>query len=145
MSDFKVGEQVEFKYCSSNKKGLITGVKPESKSPYKYWVEWETEEGSEGEFFSDEELTRIDTSYDQTVMFWYLQLQFMEMEFNDLLSVYVSIKCSPTYVVNKHTSKINDIMDDYARSLYSSAKVSFDDKIPCLATHLALQLSGIEE
>lgn len=81
---------------------------------------------------------------DQTIHFWNLQLQFMEMDLRSLLSMYISIKDSGLYTVNFHTKKINDIMDNEARFWGGNkkAKPSEDDRL-CLATHLALQLSGL--
>jgi hypothetical protein len=81
---------------------------------------------------------------DQTIMFWTLQLQFMEMDIRDLLSMYISIKSLPTYIENSHTSKMNGIMDNESRfwSGNKEAKPTEDDR-QCLLTHISLQLSGL--
>lgn len=82
----------------------------------------------------------------QTEMFWLLQLQFMQMDIDDLLSTYIAVKSLAMYVPNSKTEKINEILNNYARIVHSGAsRTVFDEEIPCIATHLALQLAGVEE
>lgn len=78
----------------------------------------------------------LSPSNEQTVMFWNLQLQFMERSFESLKDVYKGLRYGSMYVQNSHTGKMD-------RLLHQNV-CSEEDRL-CLATHLALQLSGIKE
>lgn len=72
----------------------------------------------------------------QTEMFWLLQLQLLEMNSKRLFAIWIILINSNLYRGNKHTYKfVNKAMDE---------KLTEEDR-QCLATHLALQLAGIEE
>lgn len=77
---------------------------------------------------------------DQTVMFWHLQLQFMQMQVYHLGCTWNSVTTLPTYCRNEHTTKACVI------ALKALTKGYLTDKDrECLATHISIQLSGIEE
>lgn len=74
---------------------------------------------------------------EQICYFWHLQLQFFEMDELSLTDLFTGIKHSDIYKRNKFTKKFEKMMD-YSYSMSQ-------DDMECLATHLALQLSGVEE
>jgi hypothetical protein len=74
---------------------------------------------------------------EQTCHFWHLQLQFFDMDELSLFDLFTGIKHSSIYKKNKFTEKFEKMLD-------VSYQMSEKD-IECLSTHLALQLSGIEE
>lgn len=76
---------------------------------------------------------------DQTIMFWNLQLQFMEMDRFRLGCMVMYYMGSGVYQSNEYTNKISKLSDK-ARWLDHSFT---QDEHECLATHLALQLSGL--
>lgn len=71
---------------------------------------------------------------EQTIMFWNLQLQFMDMERSVLRAVFDFYRDSKAYRRNEHTKKLVRLLN---RLSWSEAEYN------CLATHLALQLSGL--
>lgn len=71
---------------------------------------------------------------EQTVLFWNLQLQFMERSFDSLKDVYKGLRYGQMYLTNDKTVKMD-------RLLHQNV-CSEDDRL-CLATHLSLQLSGL--
>lgn len=74
---------------------------------------------------------------ERTEMFWYLQLQFLNMTNVDLHNLFWAVRGSVIYKKNKYTEKLSNIVQ---------LTYSYDnDTRDCLATHLALQLAGIEE
>lgn len=69
-------------------------------------------------------------------MFYYLQLQFLNMDQLSLLDIFSGLKYSDIYIKNKFTKKFEALfekMDDLTK-----------EEMECLATHLAVQLSGME-
>lgn len=72
---------------------------------------------------------------DQTIMFWNLQLQFMELDGLSVEELYKSIRQSPLYIKNEFTRKLDKMIDK--RDDFSE-----DDRL-CIITHVALQLSGL--
>lgn len=77
---------------------------------------------------------------EQTIMFWNLQLQFMSMDRFYLGCVALYHMSSSTYVRNSYSNKAKRL-SNYAR--WESCKFT-ENQHNCLATHLALQLSGVE-
>lgn len=75
---------------------------------------------------------------EQTEMFWYLQLQFMARSSRSLADAYQGIRYGQMYVRNAHSAKMERLLgiDPFLWS---------EEDHNCLATHLALQLSGMEE
>lgn len=90
-----------------------------------------------GRFYLDElELTsnQID---EQTIMFWYLQLQFMARSSRSLVDVWQGIRFGGMYS-SPFSMKMYELV---RKGCYDWT----EDEHNCLATHLAIQLSGIEE
>lgn len=75
---------------------------------------------------------------DQTIMFWNLQLQFMGMSEASLYHIYQSLIYSKLYVKNNKSKIIGHIVGEFSENYIMSE----DDRLS-LATHLALQLSGL--
>jgi hypothetical protein len=73
----------------------------------------------------------------RTEMFWALQIQFMELSDYGLCSVYVNIMNRIN--LNKIQSK------NYKLALNKLGFTLFPDEKACLATSLAVHLSGVEE
>ena len=74
---------------------------------------------------------------EQEYMFYTLQQQFMQMNVVTLTIIYYNMNDNNLYVKNKYTPKIEKIISK--RLLDTSHK-----DLKCLATHLALQMSGID-
>lgn len=77
----------------------------------------------------------------QTCQFWHLQLQLFQLSPYNLVGMYYNLRYSSTYVFNKYTTKF-DLK--YIENSIDYNNFSENDSM-CLATHLALQLSGIDE
>jgi hypothetical protein len=71
----------------------------------------------------------------QTRMFWTVQLTLLELDGPSLALMLASLLSSDTYRRNKYTEKLQSL---------EMFDMSEKDR-QCLATHLALQLCGIEE
>lgn len=76
---------------------------------------------------------------DQTIQFWNLQFQFLELNSWDLFSMYISIRNNTVYRPTKLTQKLDRLSVDWRD------KPIKEKERQCLATHLALQLAGVEE
>lgn len=76
---------------------------------------------------------------DQTIMFWTLQLQFMAMDFATLIGMIDNLMIAGLYVKNKKSKKIQRYVND----LRNWGIIPDPNKKACVATHLALQLSGL--
>ena len=76
----------------------------------------------------------------QTCHFWHIQLQFFQLSKHKLISIFYSIRHSEMYIPNKYTSKFDQ---KYIFTSVDYNEISQKD-LECLATHLALQLAGIE-
>lgn len=127
------GDRVYNKY--STKYGVITAVLPE-KGAYRYWVEYEDSDNNE--WYSENEISLVQPGTDeQTIMFWNLQLQFMARSSDSLLDVYEGLRFGGMYKNNKYTQKMEQLRHRYGH-LFT------EEEHNCLATHLALQLSGLE-
>jgi len=89
-----------------------------------------------------EEVQEID---DQTIHFWNLQLQFIDLSPYNLLKIFDSIRHTPMYKTNKDTKKFDQILTDHMRTVFTKRRHEsmMKDRYD-LATHIALQLSGIE-
>lgn len=79
----------------------------------------------------------INDLQEQTIMFWNLQLQFMEMSSFTLSHIIAQLEYNELYCKNKFSKSIKKI-----RSKIINGRLSEKDH-NCLATHLALQLSGL--
>jgi hypothetical protein len=77
----------------------------------------------------------------QTEAFWLFQLQMLELPSYTLKSIFTGLRQSGTYRTNDYTRKMEDICQRCANSWYIMAE---EDRM-CLATHIALQMAGIEE
>lgn len=77
----------------------------------------------------------------QTCHFWHLQLQLLQLSTHKLLHIYYSVRFSNIYVPNEHTNKFDE---KYTFRSVDYAEISQKD-FECLATHLALQMAGINE
>ena len=84
-----------------------------------------------------ENITQSKTIDEQTIMFWNLQLQFMARSSDSLLDVYEGLRFGGMYKNNKYTQKMEQLRHRYGQ-LFT------EEEHNCLATHLALQLSGVE-
>jgi hypothetical protein len=74
---------------------------------------------------------------EKTELFWFLQLQFLEMNQWHLRTSFWAIQSLPVYKPNKITYKLKNKVD---------GTYQYDEETrQCLATHLAIQLSGVEE
>lgn len=77
---------------------------------------------------------------DQTIHFWNLQLQFMSMDTLDLVDLFLSL--NPYFNRTKHVKKAYrkclKLLSDY--NLFGLNQ----DEHNCIATTLAIQLSGLE-
>jgi|688.fasta_scaffold2130521_2 hypothetical protein len=78
---------------------------------------------------------------EQTCIFWHLQLQLFQLTSHKLLQVYYSIRFSDIYIPNKYTSKFDE---KYVVRSVDYREIQQKD-FECLATHLALQMAGINE
>lgn len=74
----------------------------------------------------------------QTEMFWYLQLQFLARSSISLADAFNGLRYGGMYNINKHTKKMILLL---GKDPYTWTQEEHD----CLATHLAVHLSGIEE
>lgn len=70
----------------------------------------------------------------QTETFWTIQLTLLELNSGSLGIILISLLASDVYRRNKYTKKMEDL------DMFS---MSEEDR-QCLATHLALQLCGID-
>jgi len=87
------------------------------------------------------EKEKMSTIDEQTLQFWHLQLQFMELDSDFLILGTTSVMKSKAYVKNKKTKKVLKILADAA----NWGKLPDRNQKACLATHLALQLAGLGE
>jgi hypothetical protein len=74
----------------------------------------------------------------QLEIFWFLQLQFLVRSSMSLADVFNGIRYGGMYEENKHTKKMIGLL---GKDPYMWTNEEHD----CLATHLAVVLSGIEE
>lgn len=74
----------------------------------------------------------------QTEMFWYLQLQFLDMGRHNARCIFWDLKFGNNYVKNKHTKKMLTCLGRLSSSWTQ-------EEFECLCTHFALQLAGVEE
>ena len=98
-------------------------------------LEFKVEDIATHKFFEDTFFLK-ETIDDQTIHFWNLQLQFMEMEYRYLLRLLSNLRNSGLYRRN-----------EFSKSIFQKALKKYPtlrDRM-CLATHLAAQMSGIEE
>lgn len=72
--------------------------------------------------------------YEQTLMFWNLQLQFMSMDQHDLRVIMDFYMETKIYVRNNYSKRVRRLLNTL---------VWTEDDHNCVATHLALQLSGL--
>lgn len=86
----------------------------------------------ESNYIIKEEVGTLD---EQTIMFWNLQLQFMEMDEVALTNIFDEYDLEDFIKENEYTKK--------ARSISQKKWDLTEDEHNCLATHLALQLSGL--
>lgn len=77
----------------------------------------------------------------QICQFWYLQLQFLQLSKHKLLSLFYLMRHSEIYIPTKHTIKFDE---KYLLRSVDYREISQKD-FECLATHLALQMAGINE
>ena len=80
----------------------------------------------------------------QTLMFWDLQLQFFQINIYGLFRIMSVLKRSKLYVENKYSKKMEKILTKMLKERLRSIDASEENR-QCVATHLALQLAGIEE
>jgi len=73
----------------------------------------------------------------QNEMFWYLQLQFLARSSMCLADTFNGIRYGGMYKENAHSRKMIALL---GKDPYSWTEEEHD----CLATHIAIQLSGIE-
>ena len=92
----------------------------------------------------DSKTTEQDDLLQQTLMFWDLQLQFFQVNIYGLFRIMSVLKRSKLYVENKYSKKMERILTKMLKERLKSTEISEEDK-QCVATHLALQLAGIEE
>lgn len=78
---------------------------------------------------------------DRVCNFWNLQLQLFQFSKYEIVQMYYLLRGSDIYVKNKFTVK-NDLK--YLVNSISFSEINEEDMY-CLATHIALQLSGLEE
>jgi hypothetical protein len=142
MNDFDIGDTVGLR-DNPDFKGTITAVLKLSNRICKYWVETAEEKETKGKFYLKAMLTKKtekqddDTLRQQTEIFWLLQLQLLEMSRWHLRLTFWSIQHLPTYKKNKITHKLSSKVDH---------TWNYDEETrQCLATHIALQLAGVEE
>lgn len=83
--------------------------------------------------------SKPETIDEQTIMFWTLQLQFMEMSPFLMYLAFKQLELSGLYVKNKYTKRTLKLLPKVLNNTLGK------NQKQCLATHLALQLSGIEE
>lgn len=83
-------------------------------------------------------LEKLTLLQQQTEMFWNLQLQFFEMNDIQLITTFAAYWASDNYVYNKHSNKVLDIHNGFIDHPFLPYW-----EHECLATHLALQLSGL--
>lgn len=76
----------------------------------------------------------------QTEMFWYLQLQFLSMSRFSIGAIALYYFGSGMYKPNIKTQKAKRLADAARWDTFHYTKEDHE----CLATHLALQLAGIE-
>lgn len=76
----------------------------------------------------------------QTEMFWLLQMQFLSMDRFTLGCLMLYYSGSSLYKRNKHSIKAKRLADNARWELPYT-----EEDHECLATHLALQLAGVEE
>lgn len=86
------------------------------------------------QFFEEQDLE------DQTINFWNIQLFLFEMDSRSISIAALIVMDSPLYVRNKYTDKILKIV----YSIMADNDIT-DEEIQCVATHIALQIAGIEE
>lgn len=96
---------------------------------------------SEKETIYKKKESEYDTLRQQTEMFWLLQLQFLAMSRYDLGHIAMFYMTTPNYRSNTKTERAKNLADS-ARSW--PCEYTQEDH-NCLATHLALQLAGVEE
>jgi hypothetical protein len=77
----------------------------------------------------------------QTETFWLIQLQLLELDVVALVVLFMNYKQLGRYVKTTRSGKVDRIMD---RATTFGVSVLDDSDRQCLATHLALQLAGIE-
>ena len=92
----------------------------------------------------DSKTTEQDDLLQQTLMFWDLQLQFFQINIYGLFRIMSVLKRSKLYVENKYSKKMEKILTKMLKERLRSIDASEENR-QCVATHLALQLAGIEE
>lgn len=80
---------------------------------------------------------------EQTEQFWHLQLQFLETDTYVLLEHLLELKDSGLYVKNKKSKKMQRYLQK--SNMWNSGNFLDPNQKACVATHLALQLSGLGE
>lgn len=89
-----------------------------------------------------EEMRRADPPKidDQTIHFWHLQLQFMELHCSVLGRMFLNGRANGITKDNRYSNKVIKLAN---RAVYEGTLN--EEERQCLATHLALQLSGMGE
>jgi hypothetical protein len=80
----------------------------------------------------------------QTETFWLLQLQMLERSVFMLQMELITLAQSGLYKKNSHTKKFGKFVFNYFH-FHKLPQDYTEDDHNCLATHLALQLAGVEE
>lgn len=135
-------------------RGTVIFIDP-LRSKYRYLVRGVINGKSEDEFFSKEELIKpskdfkekeseYNTLRQQTETFWLLQLQMLEKSTFMLQMELLHLFHSRTYVKNKHTKKFGECVFNFFH-FHKLPQDYTENERQCLATHLALQSSGVEE
>jgi hypothetical protein len=76
---------------------------------------------------------------EQVCNFWHTQLQLFQLSTREVLSMFYVIYGTDMYVKTEYSKKL---MYKY---LYQSPTLLTEEDKECLATHIALQLAGIDE
>lgn len=77
----------------------------------------------------------------QTINFFNLQLNLFQFSSQEIRQLYYIIRTSNIYEPNEHTKKLDDLLLFNSPSLPNWLN---EKDIECIATHLAMQLSGLE-
>lgn len=136
MSDFKKGDRVRFTKQSTQ--GSVTGTFIRDINRTMCEIMYD---GEEVAAWSDTCYVELDHDAAkleaQTLQFWHLQLQFLEIPVGHIAALFAIQLSSPYYRRNKHTKRLES-------KFFTNHKPTTKD-VECLATHLAMQLAGIEE
>ncbi len=74
---------------------------------------------------------------EQLCNFWYIQLQLFQLSTSEIVNLFYLVYGSNLYIKNEYSKKFIN------KYLYQFPSLITEDDKECLATHIAMQLTGL--